>query len=172
MPSIDVTAEVSHLLVAGRSSLLNAAAPLNMFFMFVTAFVSQVLMSWSNNMAPWNMPSMVVTADTSHAGDVPAISLLNASAPLNMFFMFFTAFVSQVLSSWLNTLAPWNMPSMYVTAIVTHLDVPGVSSWLNATAPLNMFFMFFTAVVSQVLMSWSNDMSPWNMPSMSVTLVI
>merc|ERR1712149_23271 len=126
-----VTSPVSHLGVASVRARLKTAAPLNMFFMIVTAFVSQALMSWSNNMAPWNMPSMVVTADTSHAGDVPAISLLNASAPLNMFFMFFTTFVSQVLSSWLNTLAPWNMPSMSVTKVISHFFVSVGMGWLK-----------------------------------------
>merc|ERR1711977_607618 len=104
--------------------------------MFVTAVVSQVLMSWLNFMAPWNMPSMAVTAFVSHL-DVPGVSSwLNATAPLNMFFMFFTAVVSQVLMSWSNDMAPWNMPSMSVTLVITHLLLLVGMGWLKATAPL------------------------------------
>merc|ERR1711869_38552 len=122
------------------------------------------------------MPSMVVTADTSHAGDVPTISLLNASAPLNMFFMFFTAFVSQVLGSWLNTLAPWNMPSMSVTKVISHFFVSVGMGWLKASALLNMFFEFVMAVKSHCEMVFVppllNALAPWNMPSMDVTAIV
>merc|ERR1719194_238939 len=137
MPSMDVTLVITHLLLPVGMGWLKASAPLNMFFMFVTAVVSQVLMSWLNFMAPWNMPSMSVTASISHFLLLPVgMGWLKASAPLNMFVVFVMAVKSQFwmvfVPPLLNALAPWNMPSMDVTAIVTHLEVPGVSSWLNA----------------------------------------
>jgi len=95
MPSMDVTAIVSHFGVSGLSSWLNFTAPLNMFFMFVTAFVSQVLMSWSNNMAPWNMPSMSVTLVITHLLLLVGMGWLKATAPLNMFEVLVKAVVSQ-----------------------------------------------------------------------------
>merc|ERR1712159_61632 len=119
MPSIDVTAEVSHNGLAGLSSWLNFTAPLNMFFMFVTFFVSQVVMAWSKIMAPWNMPSMSVTAVITHFLLLVGMGWLKAPAPLNMFFEFVMAVKSQFwmvsFPPLLNALAPWNMPSMDVT---------------------------------------------------------
>merc|ERR1712118_105025 len=64
MPSMSVTAVIFHFVPSVGMSRLKATAPLNMFFVLVTADVTQVLMvsltSLSNALAPWNMPSMVV----------------------------------------------------------------------------------------------------------------
>merc|ERR1712078_758909 len=167
MFSMVVTSPVSHLGVASVRARLKTAAPLNQFFMLSTPALL-------NFAAPSNMPSMDVTADKSHAGDVPGpSSLLNSAASLNMFFVFATFFVSQVLMSWSKILAPWNMPSMSVTAVVFHFLMVSLLPLLNFVAPWNMPSMVSTEVKTHILvpgvMSWSNFMAPWNMPSMSVT---
>merc|ERR1719160_1778429 len=133
--------------------------------------VVQGLLAASMAVAPVHMPTLLATLLNLSFQDVK--SLLNFAAPLNMSCMVVTFFVSQsFMVSWsalLNFAAPSNMPSIDVTAEVSQVSPVPPSSLLNAAAPLNMFFMFVTAFVSQVLMSWSNNMAPWNMPSMSVT---
>merc|ERR1712078_553303 len=170
-----------------------------MFFMFFTAVVSQVLMSWSNDMAPWNMPSMSVTLVITHLLLLVGMGWLKATAPLNMFEVLVKSFVSQVFRGWLKAFAPLNIRTMSVTLFVFHL-LPSVGmAWLNFAAPLNMFFMVVTSAVFQSLMDaspallkaaassnvanivvtravsqvptfWLKALAPSNMPAMSVTL--
>ena len=99
-----------------------------------------------------------------------------ASAPLNMFFVFFKAVVSKfwmvTLPPLLKLVAPWNMPVMSVTATVFHESPSGLSSWLNAAAPKNISFMVVTTFVSQVDTSWSKNFAFLNNRGMSVTAVV
>merc|ERR1719486_1459820 len=124
---MSVTAVIIHFFVAVGMGWLKASAPLNMFFEFVMAVKSQFWMvsfpPLLNALAPWNMPSMDVTA-----------------------------IVSQVVMSWSKIMAPWNMPSMSVTAVIIHFFVAVGMGWLKASAPLNMFFEFVMAVKSQFWM--------------------
>merc|ERR1719171_3499005 len=113
---MSVTASISHfLLLPVGMGWLKASAPLNMFVVFVMAVKSQFWMVfvppllnvfvvfvmavksqfWMvfvppllNALAPWNMPSMDVTAIVTHLLVAGRSSWLNATAPLNMFFMF------------------------------------------------------------------------------------
>merc|ERR1719451_145978 len=149
--TISVTLSVFHLLPSVGMAWLNFAAPLNMFFMVVTLAVFQSLMDaspallkaaaasnvanivvtravsqvptfWLKALAPKNMPSMSVTWDVFHWLPVVAHTLLNAAAPLNMFFIVATLAVSHRSTSPLNFAAPSNIPSMLVTSAVFHLS--------------------------------------------------
>merc|ERR1719185_37173 len=62
---MSVTADVFHWLPVVAHALLNAAAPLNMFFMVVTLAVFKLEISRLNALAPMNIFSMEVTLDVS-----------------------------------------------------------------------------------------------------------
>ena len=101
--------------------LLNAVAPLNIADMFVTVAVLQLLTSWLNEVAPWNMEAKVV--EVADPGVQLAIPTLKAVAPLNIFAKVVTLETSHLLPTVagiatllsLNKSAPWNIEDMLVT---------------------------------------------------------
>merc|ERR1739848_263295 len=70
MPSMSVTLVITHLLLLVGMGWLKATAQLNMLVVFVMAVKSHCEMVFVppllNALAPWNMPSMSVTASISH----------------------------------------------------------------------------------------------------------
>merc|ERR1719443_737907 len=87
-------------------------------------------------------PSMDVTADKSHAGDVPGpSSLLNSAASLNMFFMFAKIF-DQDIKTW-DTKKVANMKNMFKDAADFNKELgPGTSPAWDLSAVTSMEGMF------------------------------
>merc|ERR1712078_617130 len=104
-------------------------------------------MGWLNAAAPSNMYAMFVTRPVFQALMPSAPPLLNAVAPRNMFDMSVTLDTSQVPMSLLKALAKAlaNMPAMLVTLAVFHLEM----SALNCALFLNRSSMSVTRLTSQ-----------------------
>jgi len=117
-----------------------------------TLLVSQLPMSWLNEVASKNMSEMHVTLPVSHF----PMSRLNEEATLNIVSMLFTLPVSQLAMSWSKEWAWRNIPRMYVTLPVSQLPM----SWLNEEASRNIWFMVFTFPVSQPPMFRLNKSHP------------
>jgi len=88
---------------------------------------------WVNDVAPENIPGMLVTCNTFHLDK----SWLKAVARRNIADISVTCDTFQLDKSWLKDVAPANMAAMLVTCDTSHLE----RSWLKAVAPANMLNM-------------------------------